>query len=481
MHFRLVSNSLWVQIQRPRCQPKFFIYVVIGAGLMWFWAISAQSAPQENATKGYETFLEEPVFGGKAYIYEEGREHASTLVLVHGIGANAGRDWKYAVPELAKRFHVVVVDLPGFGKSSQGNELYSPANYIKFLRFVTQRMVKKPFTLVGHSMGSNVSLLYAATYPQDVERLAVADVAGLLHYLSFVKSLTHAQLERLTSLYGMRERLGTALGIVFEKLEKLNSDPKQILENSFARQRVLQGNPRNIAGLAVALEDFSGKLSSINQPTLIIWGRQDVVTPLRTAQVLTELLPHAQLHIIENAAHTPMLEAPAAYNKVLLNFLTAKPSLLAAAHQPKSAPSLQDAAAKHGECRQQRDLSYEGVYERLELRGCTNIIIRNARIGTLEISDSAVTIEDTHIGGEEYGLQATRSTVVMTNGSISASTALILASSRLDLAGVELRGHERIAYSFEGSVILCSLCQFKSTQSDQAAHDVFRLEADNTL
>ena len=112
--------------------------------------------------------IDEPVFGGQMAVYEAGRGNAREILLVHGIGNEAARDFRDHIAWLQKSFHVVAVDLPGFGQSDKANALYSPANYARVLKHVAGRFLRGPFVLVGHSMGAVVSLRYAATYPEEV-------------------------------------------------------------------------------------------------------------------------------------------------------------------------------------------------------------------------------------------------------------------------------------------------------------------------
>src|SRR6267142_1237986 len=146
------------------------------------FSMAAEVTAQETRVPGTQAHgIDEPVFGGQMVVYEAGRGNAREILLVHGIGPEAARDFRDHIAWLRKSFHVVAVDLPGFGASDKANVLYSPANYALVLKHVAGRFLHGPFVLVGHSMGAVVSLRYAATYPDDVLRLAVVDAPGVLH------------------------------------------------------------------------------------------------------------------------------------------------------------------------------------------------------------------------------------------------------------------------------------------------------------
>ncbi len=130
---------------------------------------------------GRESLVTEPVFNDRVYIYEAGMEHENSVVLVPGIGDDGVNDWGYLIPELARQYHVVAFDLPGFGRSTKQNVLYSPANYTAFVKWATSQYVKGTFILIGHSLGGAVALSYAAAYQNDLQKLILVDVFGVLH------------------------------------------------------------------------------------------------------------------------------------------------------------------------------------------------------------------------------------------------------------------------------------------------------------
>ena len=94
------------------------------------------AAPKANVPGTEAHRIDEPVFGGQMIVYEAGRGNAREILLVHGIGEEAARDFRDHIAWLQKSFHVVAVDLPGFGASDKANVLYSPGNYARVLKHV---------------------------------------------------------------------------------------------------------------------------------------------------------------------------------------------------------------------------------------------------------------------------------------------------------------------------------------------------------
>jgi pimeloyl-ACP methyl ester carboxylesterase len=451
------------------------------AAIPWFWGCGCAGAAETPAPDpgfaGLQAHrIEEPVLGGHMVVYEGGRDHARSVLLVHGIGAGGARDWRETVVWLQRSYHVVAVDLPGFGASSKANALYSPTNYARVLHRVAERFLRRPFVLVGHSMGAVVSLRYAATHPQDVERLVVADAPGILHRHS-VASQFLAQLgmefvppwlDPLEGLLNFARRLLTPLA-------RLRFEPGVILASPQLRESLLGGDPKMIAGLAVVSEDLSANLAAVRAETLVVWGGRDPLVPPRTGKVLALKLPRAQLQVIADSGHTPMLEAPAEFRAVLLPFLElGLPGAAAARPVP-----LEKKGSEH--CQRERHRVYEGDYDVLTIEGCRQTTIRNARVRELRIADSIVTIEDSRIGGGETGLVARNSTVIATNVRIEGEVAIVAHASRLDLAAVELIGQRAAIRAPTQSHVVFSFSRVASPLVRGELHEFFTLGPDNPL
>src|SRR5260221_3976266 len=235
-----------------------------------FWT-AADSAAQEARVRGREARrIDEPVFGGQMVVYEAGRGNAREIMLVHGIGQEAARDFRDHIAWLQKSFHVVAVDLPGFGASDKANVLYSPANYALVLKHVAGRFLRGPFVLVGHSMGAVVSLRYAAAYPDDVLRLAVVDAPGVLHRSSTTnQSLAHFGLEFVPPAADPADWLVNLARKLLAPLQQLHLDPQIILSSAQLRQKLLGADPAKIAGLAVASENLQQELPKVPAETLL--------------------------------------------------------------------------------------------------------------------------------------------------------------------------------------------------------------------
>jgi pimeloyl-ACP methyl ester carboxylesterase len=433
----------------------------------------AQVAGQAPGMPGMEAHrVEEPVFNGRVAVYEAGRGKARAILLVHGIGQDGARDYRDHIDWLQESFHVIAVDLPGFGQSDKSNSLYSPINYVGVLKHIADRFLGRPFVLVGHSMGALVSLRYAATYTRDVERLVLIAVPGVLHrhattsrYLAGLMGVSQKEFESL----GRWSRLP---GKILTPLERLSVDPQTVLSSPQLRESVLGADPAKIAGLAVVSDDLHRELPDVRAEALILWGARDTLAPLRTGKVLTLKLPRAQLVVIEDAAHEPMRETPASFRAALETFLERGLPAAASATAPMT---------QHGEgsCRRERRREFAGDYDKLILDGCQQVHIRNARVRELRILGSTVTIDDSHLGGGKTGMYARGSTVVMTGGRIEGEVAILAHASRLDLAAVDVEGREAAVRASKRSYVVFSLSRLRSPYTQGEVHEFYAVTENN--
>jgi pimeloyl-ACP methyl ester carboxylesterase len=435
------------------------------------------AAELEERLPGMEVHrIDEPVFKGRVVVYEGGRGNPRGILLVHGIGSEGARDFREHIDWLQRSYHVVAVDLPGFGQSDKANVLYSPGNYALVLKHVAGRFLDGRFSLVGHSMGAVVSLCYAAAYPEDVERLVVLDAPGVLHHHSFASQyLAHLGLEFVPSMIDPVGGLARLARSLLVPLDRLNVDPELVLATPKLRERMLSADPAKIAGLAAVIEDLSRVLPKVTAETLVVWGARDTIAPLRTGRVLALKLPRARLTVIERAGHEPMLEAPRRFREVVEPFLEdGFPRAPSSAEIPL--PQRGDAS-----CKGKRGALFEGEYRTLTLEKCQGVRIRNARVRELRVLDSDVAIDDSRIGGGEIGIYASGATIMMTGGRVEGETAISALSSRLDLAAVEVEGRDAAVASQKRSYVVFSLSRVRSPHLDGEVHGFYAVTEKNPL
>lgn len=370
-----------------------------------------------------------------------------TVLLVHGLGPNAHADWALTVPELARQFRVVTVDLPGFGGSavSPGGSPALDEMAALLAELAEHISPAEPVHLVGHSLGAALALQTAHRHPARVQRLVLVDAAGILLKPVFVQAVVQLQprpvgfrpLDRLIDFVSGRANALTSLALLGHDQR---ADLMPLLQRYPELRRALIGGATQ-ADLALHLveHDFSAAIRQTQAPTTVLWGRLDRVAPLRTAEVLGARLPRARLQVLEGAGHTPMLETPEAFNQALLQALTLAPGNANDAHaalKPGATPGT--ASQGHVVCRDTEGARYSGRYDSLTLQRCGSVQIQRAHIGRLVLENATASLSNSHVESADVAIDATDSELIATASTVRGRIAIRAGNSWFDLAGVSL-------------------------------------------
>ncbi len=397
--------------------------------LIWVWSTTSALAKDPWQQ---EQVLQEPIFNGQFRLREAGNRHPDVLLLVHGLGGEAADIWNPFVNELAENFHVVAPDLPGFGRSTKANQLYSPANYAEFIHWLIGRYPGKTVYLAGHSLGGAISLHVAARHSERLERLILVDAVGTLHRLAVSQHLVRDLIRLDLPLFSttVESRLGQIAGFVLEKTSRVPIDPDLILANAAAREKFLAGDPARIAALALVQSDFSLLLPRVTTPTWLIWGDQDQIAPVRIATILDWNLADSRLDLLSGLGHTPMNEDPQRFISTLRQALFSK--------MPERISTGRSQEPVDAVCDNQSGRVFSGYFTRLQIQNCTDVLISDAQVGQLSVIDSQVTIERSLLGGDSkiVALQTLRSKLNLSGVDIRGKTGILVDQSRLDVAGV---------------------------------------------
>lgn len=410
----------------------------------------------------------DPVFDGHLMLYRAGVRGGEPVVLVHGLGPDGARDWAGLVPALAARHEVFALDLPGFGLSDKGNQLYTPDNYARVIDQAVAPRVGRPFALIGHSMGAAVALAYAAAYPQRVQRLILVDMAGVLHGTVYAESLARFGIEQATGLSPDAPWFDSMLRGLLARIDGLPVNRDLVLRLPALRQRLFRGDPAVIAAYALGEHDFSEALRRVTAPTLLIWGGDDKVAPLRTGQLAAATIPGARLRVLPGVGHAPQLQVPEQFNAIVLDELQGR----TAPAPPAPAMAQTD---RRESCDGESGPRYTGGFRTLTLIRCTGVELADARIGELRVLESDVRIVNTEV---REGLYALRSRIELTAGRIAGTPALRLQDSELDAAGTRFDAGDIVAANLGDTPLELRLSVAEVRRSGRApryAHAIVRL------
>ena len=166
--------------------------------------------------------------------------------------------------------------------------------------------------LLGNSLGGHVGLVYILSHPEKIKTLTLTGSSGLFENAmgdSYPKRGDYEYIRAKTAETFYDPAVATK-ELVDEVFEITNSRIKVIKIIALAKSAI-----RNNLG---------EELGQIKMPTLLIWGKNDKVTPPFVAEDFHKLIPNSELAFIDQCGHAPMMEVPNAFNEILEKFLKAQ-------------------------------------------------------------------------------------------------------------------------------------------------------------
>jgi pimeloyl-ACP methyl ester carboxylesterase len=243
-----------------------------------------------------------------------------TVVLVHGF-ASAIEAWGGVVPALTKTHRVIALDLKGFGWTDRPEGDYSPEAQAKLVWHLLDQRGVKSSAIVAHSWGSSIALAASLQAPERVTRIALYDAWVYEEQLPtfFHWARANGVGEALFGLY-YKERADERMALAFFDKKYVTERLVESVDEALDRPGTLAAALAGVRGMDYT--DAQRRYGKIDKPTLLMWGREDIVTPLRFGERLTRDLPGSKLVVYPRCGHFPMIEALAASNRDLVQFLT---------------------------------------------------------------------------------------------------------------------------------------------------------------
>ena len=237
----------------------------------------------------------------KTNYLEEG--HGEPIVLLYGLFGSVN-NFRPLIDHLKLSYRVIVPVFP-FYEMGIGVTIFSLTKFVD--RLITE-LELETFHLLGNSMGGHIALLYTLEHPEKVVSLILSGSSGLYECGmgdSFPRRGDYNYIKAKTEQTFFSPETATK-ELVDEIYSTVNS--RKALQILSLAKSTIHNN-------------LEKELSKIKSPCCLIWGRNDHVTPPDVAIKFHRSIAGSELHWINDCGHVPMLETPAAFNKILDGFL----------------------------------------------------------------------------------------------------------------------------------------------------------------
>ncbi len=253
-----------------------------------------RTAHRLHESKGYRYIDEGPVGG------------TPPLVLLHGMLGNLS-NWSVTVDMFsAQGYRVLVPLLPVYELPLKET---SVSGLVAYVHGFLETFELAPVVLAGNSLGGHVALLYTLSYPEAVSALVLSGSSGI--YEAEIGTSTMRRRDRAF----IRDRAAVTFYDKAHVTEDLIDEVYEIVNDRGSALRLIR------MARSTQQETLTDDLARVKAPTLLVWGRDDAITPPDVAEQFKDRMPNADLRFIDQCGHAPMIEHPAAFNAFMLDFL----------------------------------------------------------------------------------------------------------------------------------------------------------------
>ena len=236
--------------------------------------------------------------------FEEGE--GEPLILLHGL-FGALSNFEYLIEYFKHKYKVIVPMLPMFELDLLHTSVSGFAKYIN--KFIEKKGYVN-YHLLGNSLGGHIALVHILKHPENVQSLILTGSSGLYESGmgdSYPRRGDYDYIKKKTEVTFYDP--ATATPELIDEVYKMCNDRLQLIRILALAKSAIRNN-------------LGEELGQIKQPTLLVWGNQDTVTPPFVAHEFNKLIPNSELKFIDKCGHAPMMEQYAEFNRILEEFLT---------------------------------------------------------------------------------------------------------------------------------------------------------------
>ncbi|MCF6238774.1 MAG: alpha/beta hydrolase [Candidatus Marinimicrobia bacterium] len=245
------------------------------------------------------------------------------LIFLHGQASDL-LNFDPVYPLFVKNHRVIALDYPGFGKSDKPGTSFSEEFLVSLLDSLYETTGVESATLIGHSYGGYVGMLYGAARPERVKSMVLISPAGIQKFNSFIstamrKAFTVESILKTTTKKALKNYRNTSVNwspameiYAMRRVALLTEGGEEYRRYAHAMVQAMELMLNTGVGDRIGMQ---------NLPTLLIWGMDDPLIPLKVSNEALQLIPSATLKTINDCGHFPMLEHPQEFQQIIEVFL----------------------------------------------------------------------------------------------------------------------------------------------------------------
>ena len=235
------------------------------------------------------------------------------LLLIHGLGASSER-WENVIPHFAKNYRVIVPDLIGFGLSDKPMVDYTTDYLADFISEFLDEIGVDSLSIIGSSLGGQIAAEFAYNNSEKLKKLVLVSPSGIMKHTTpaldaYIMAALYPSVDSASHAFQMMSG-------------RRNIDEKII--NGFIQRMKLPNAKMAFMSTLLGLKDaeiISNKLISIKSPTMIVWGENDPVIPIKYAESFVSAINDCRFVKMLDCGHTPYVDNSDAFSNIVLEFL----------------------------------------------------------------------------------------------------------------------------------------------------------------
>ena len=292
-------------------------------------SIQAQQIQFADLDYPYKVSYQEVGSGQQIAYIDEGE--GMPLILIHGLGSYIPA-WKQNIPALSKQYRVIALDLPGYGKSSKNVDDYSISFFAQTVAQLQDSLGISKAVWVGHSMGGQIAMQGALSFPNKISRLVLLAPAGFEAFTeqegALMTGFVTPESIKATPDTMVRQTFKTTF-YNFPESARFMADDRIAIRQAEEFDLYARAYAESVKAMLEG--SVLSELGKIEQPALIIYGKQDVLIPNKNfhpglttdsvAAIGNSKLKNSQLKMVDKAGHFVQFEQGEIINKAILNFI----------------------------------------------------------------------------------------------------------------------------------------------------------------